>query len=60
MANIEQHIAEAEDLMAEVPEDEIVLRASKQVVELRMVLDDVEWRLGGGEHALRIIAAAND
>lgn len=49
MANIEQQMAEAQSLMAEVPEDEIVLGASKQLAELRLLLEEVEGRLGEGK-----------
>lgn len=35
MARIEQQIAEAESLMVEVPNDEVLLGASKQLAEFR-------------------------
>ena len=45
MARIEQQIAEAESLTVEVPDDEILLRASQQLAELRRVLAEVEGKL---------------
>jgi F0F1-type ATP synthase membrane subunit c/vacuolar-type H+-ATPase subunit K len=48
MANIEQLIAEAQSLMVEVSEEEMVLRASQHLAELRLMLEDVEKRLGEG------------
>jgi hypothetical protein len=45
MAHIEQQIAEAEALTVEVPNDEILLGASKQLAELRKVLREVERKL---------------
>jgi hypothetical protein len=45
MAETEQLITEAERLSVEVPDDEILLRASKQLAELRQVLAKVEGKL---------------
>ena len=45
MSRTEQQIAETESLTVEVSDDEILMRASEQVAELRRVLAEVEGKL---------------
>ena len=49
LSDIVQHIAEAESQTVEAPEDEVMLRASELLDELRRALADVEQGLGHGQ-----------